>query len=80
MKQVLLVQEHGHNGLVKNPNNVKSCLKHAGEEWESKYKMRKTQECNFESKVKTMASKLEDKVNNGKPGRKKYQQGARIAK
>ena len=59
---------------------MKSGVQHAGEEWKSRDKTRNKQGVKVESKVKAMASKLEDKVNNGKPGMKKYKQGARIAK
>ena len=39
-----------------------------------------TQKVKVESKVRAMASKLEDKVKDGKPARKKYKQGARVIK
>ena len=71
----LAVLEDEHGGHVQNADSVKSGMKHAVEEWESIEKS--TQRVKVESKVKAMASKLEDKVNNC---RKKYKQGARIAK
>ena len=74
----LAVHEDEHGGHVQNADSVKSGVKHAVEEWESIEKS--TQRVKVASKVKAMASKLEDKVKKGQPGRKKYKQGARIAK
>ena len=78
----LAVQEDEHDAFPLSAAIVieKKGVKHAVKEWESKNTMGDTQEVKVESKVRAMASKLEDKVKDGKPARKKYKQGARVIK